>query len=93
MRQIGNTLDGTFIVEMTRAEVVAFERLAMVIEGKTAWEAANGRGGDRIVVGEDLSTAIECVNSFAALVGTLNEVKLHVGAALTALTMREGKTP
>ena len=92
MRKIGNTEDGTFIVEMTRAEVVAFERLAMVIEGKTAWEAAN-RPSDRAVLGEELSTAIECVNSYAALVGTLNEVKLQVGAALTALTTREGKTP
>ena len=92
MRKIGNTEDGMFIVEMTRAEVVAFERLAMVIEGKTAWEAANGRG-DRIVVGEDLSTAIECVNSFAALVGTLNEVQLHVGAALTELTERNAQEP
>jgi hypothetical protein len=91
MRNIGNTPDGSFIVEMTRAEVTAFERLAMTIEGKTAWEASNEWG--RSALGDDLSTAIECVNSFAALVGTLNEVKQQVSAALVELTKREREKP
>ena len=91
MRQIGSTSDGGFIVEMNLAEITAFERLVMVIEGKTIWEAARGNPHGTVLE-EDLSTAIECVNSYAALVGTLNEVERQVNAALTALTGREGET-
>ena len=41
MKQIGTTVKGSYLVEMTRDEYSALNKLALAIEGKTLWEMSS----------------------------------------------------
>ena len=87
MKEIGRTVDGSYIVEMTEYEIQAFGRLAQVMEGETVWEAVEMRR----VANYDIGTALECVMAFANIMGSLNDVKQQVDFALAELTALKHK--
>jgi hypothetical protein len=87
MKEIGRTGDGCYIVEMTQDEVLAYDRLAQVMEGATVWKARERRNHDDY----DMTTALDCVTAFASIVGILNDVGQQVGEALRILTTKRNK--
>ena len=94
MKKLGNTDDGRYLVEMTRDEVLAFDRLCEMTEGRTVWEAISMHDEDRVLrSGNDLSSAIECVYAYTTTLGAANELQQQVARVVSALMQAEEVTP
>lgn len=72
MKQLGHTETNGLIVEMSDAEVKAFQRLAAAVEGKSMWDVQIIR--DRGIAPVDLATTFGAIEQFVRTTMVANEL-------------------
>lgn len=75
MKRIGQTNEGNYLVEMTRAEILAFDRLVLAVDGGSWDTFAIRDSGALLTTYFDMADTFDCIRAFRDALFRVNDLR------------------